>query len=60
MRATCARTSLGYVALVIGAAVTLWRAGVVTECRGSDTTLAIVGAIALAAMLVALTSPRGQ
>jgi hypothetical protein len=59
MRATYVDV-LGYVALVIGAAVTLWRAGVLNRVPWINTTLAIVGAIALAAMLVALTSPRGQ
>jgi hypothetical protein len=49
---------LGYVGLVLGAFVTLWRAGILDRVTWVSTTLAIVGALALAGILLALSKPR--
>ena len=49
---------LGYLALVLGASVTLWRAGILNRETWVSTTLAIVGALALAGILLALSKPR--
>jgi hypothetical protein len=45
---------LVYVALVVGAAFTLWRAGMLDRVTPLITMMAIVGALALAGVLLAL------
>jgi hypothetical protein len=47
-----------YGALVMGAAITLWRAGLLNRVTWINTTLVIVGALALGGMLLGLTKPR--
>jgi hypothetical protein len=47
-----------YGALVMGAAITLWRAGLLNRVTWINTTLVIVGALALGGMLLGLAKPR--